>query len=74
MASLGTVYKVTRDGAILLRSASQVRPGQRVIDHKNMEIGRVQEIIGPVKAPYVVVVPRPNVQLHRLQGRELFVR
>ncbi|MBI4392696.1 MAG: H/ACA RNA-protein complex component Gar1 [Euryarchaeota archaeon] len=74
MESLGVVHKVTREGAIVIRSSVRARIGARVVDNKHMEVGRIQELIGPVKAPYVVVSPKGSVQLHRLQGRELFVR
>jgi rRNA processing protein Gar1 len=61
---------VTRQGALLVRTQRPVRIGSPLVDAHRKPIGRVIDVIGPVKAPYLVV--RGAVGGAALLGKETF--
>ena len=38
----------------------ELKPGAMLVDEKGRRLGRVAELIGPVKGPYASVVPSTN--------------
>ncbi len=48
------------------------RIGVRVYDSRGKLIGRVVDVIGPVRSPYIVIRPSNDVELR--QYEELFIR
>lgn len=74
MSPLGKVVNVTRRGQVVARSPGKPRLGARVTDHRGREVGKVADLIGPVREPYVLVAPAGSVDAKRLLGQELFTR
>ena len=46
-----------KSGRLIVRLTEEVRPGAVILDEKGRRLGRVVELIGPVKAPYASVAP-----------------
>lgn len=74
MVPLGKVVNVTRRGQAVARGTGKPKVGAWVTDARGREVGRVQDIIGPVREPYVLVAPGRGSDPRRLLGQELFTR
>lgn len=55
MFQVGTVLHQAKSGRLVARLSREVRPGVNVFDDGKRKIGRVVELIGPVKAPYASI-------------------
>lgn len=77
MRRLGTVLHVSSHGHIILRGEAAPRENTKVVDKKLREIGRVIDIFGPVKKPYISVKPGKritNYELRGLKGERLYTK
>ena len=74
MLPLGKAVNVTPRGQVLLRTTSKVRVGGRVTDARGRDVGRIHDLIGPVREPYVVISLGRGADPRRLLGQELFTR
>lgn len=74
MVPLGKVVNVTRHGQVMVRGGGQLRLGTRVSDGRGREVGRIQDLIGPVSQPYVLIAPVRGADPRRLLGLDLFTR
>ena len=63
MRRLGKVLHLSKSGNLLLRLEQYPIPiiGAQVCDYKLRSVGVVNNILGPVKTPYVSVKPVANV-------------
>ena len=63
MRRLGKVLHLSKSGNLLLRLEQYPVPiiGAKVCDYKLRSVGVVNNILGPVKTPYVSVKPVANV-------------
>jgi len=52
---VGTLLHQAKSGRLIVRLSQEVRPGVFVFDQGNRKLGRVVELIGPVKSPYASV-------------------
>jgi RNA-binding protein len=70
---LGKVLHLSKSGNLLLRLEQYPVPiiGAPVCDYKLRSVGQVNNILGPVKTPYVSVKPVSNVE-GALVGRVLY--
>ncbi len=60
MNELGEVMHLSKSGRIIVRlqkDGKQIKNGQLLVDASGKRIGKVIEVIGPVKAPYASVAP-----------------
>lgn len=55
MRRLGTVLKVTKRGSIIVQTDKSPAIGAKVVDKKAQIVGRIQDVFGPVSAPYVSI-------------------
>ncbi|HEV8360974.1 MAG TPA: Gar1/Naf1 family protein [Candidatus Thermoplasmatota archaeon] len=74
MVPLGKVVNVTRHGHVLVRGAGKPRLGAPVSDARGRPVGRIADLIGPVREPYVLIAPARGADARRLLGQELFTR
>ena len=51
-----------------------VRIGSTVVDSRHEAVGKVTDVIGPVKRPYLIVTPPRGAKVLRLQGKEIFLQ
>jgi RNA-binding protein len=52
---VGTILHQAKSGRLVVKLSREVRPGASVFDDGKKKLGRVVELIGPVKAPYASV-------------------
>ncbi|MCL5672539.1 MAG: hypothetical protein JRN56_02730 [Nitrososphaerota archaeon] len=57
MHQVGTVIHRAKSGRLVVRLTKEVRPGVFLFDEGKRKLGRIGELIGPVKSPYASVVP-----------------
>lgn len=74
MVPLGKVVNVTRRGQAVARGGKDARVGTYVSDARGRDIGRVQDLIGPVREPYILIACGRGTDPRRLLGQEVFTR
>jgi rRNA processing protein Gar1 len=52
---VGTLLHQAKSGRLIIKLSQEVRPGVFIFDQGNRKLGRVVELIGPVKSPYASV-------------------
>lgn len=67
----GTVVNAAERG-LLVKARRMVPIGTQLVDVRNQPVGRVQDVIGPVAAPFLVVKPGKNANPVRLLNRDVF--
>lgn len=55
MLQVGSIVHQARSGRLVVKLSREVRPGAFLLDEKGRRLGRVVELIGPVRAPYASV-------------------
>lgn len=69
--SAGVVVNATERG-LLVKAPRMVPIGTPVVDVRGQPAGRVQDVIGPVAAPFLLVKPGKGANPLRLLNREVF--
>lgn len=74
MRRLGKVLHLSKSGNLILRLEGSLIPstGAPVCDYKLVRIGVVNNVLGPVKTPYVSIQPSSNTG-GTLAGRVLYL-
>ena len=62
---------LANSGRVIVRLNKEIKEGQILCDKNNQKIGRVTEMIGPVKSPFASVVPLTN-NLKKISGIKVF--
>ena len=57
MFQIGVILHQAKSGRLIIRLSQEVRPGASVLDGGGRRLGRVSELIGPVKSPYASLIP-----------------
>jgi RNA-binding protein len=73
LENVGTVSHLAKSGRLLVSSKKYVEVGVELIDSSGKKIGRVAEVIGPVTAPYLSVIPQTG-RISKLLGQPVFVK
>ncbi|MBS7623694.1 H/ACA RNA-protein complex protein Gar1 [Candidatus Bathyarchaeota archaeon] len=62
MRRLGKIIHLSRSGNLILRLEANNYPalGERVVDSRLKEIGRIQDVFGPSAKPYISISPTMN--------------
>ena len=55
MFQIGVVLHQAKSGRLIVRLSREVKAGGVVVDEKGKKLGKIVELIGPVKAPYASV-------------------
>ena len=55
LPQVGILFHQAKSGRLIVRLSQEVRPGEFILDDGGRKLGRVVELIGPVKAPYASV-------------------
>ena len=76
MKELGEILHLAKSGRLILRStASNIdnkETGKCIIDEKGKRIGKIVEIFGPVRSPYVSIVPLKG-RRNTMAGIKVFI-
>ncbi|MBI4258254.1 MAG: hypothetical protein HY619_04800 [Thaumarchaeota archaeon] len=57
MRKIGEVLHVAKSGRLIVKAFGETSQGAVLVDEKGGKIGKVVEVIGPVKSPYLSVTP-----------------
>lgn len=71
LEKLGIVLHVSGSGKLVIKTRKKVTTGIRVFDEKLSTVGRVFEIFGPVKNPYISIKPEIH-EVERYIGCALY--
>ena len=71
MQEVGEVLHIANSGRVIVRLSKDVREGQILCDKNNQKIGRVTELIGPIKNPFASAIPLTN-NLKKISGTKVF--
>jgi len=71
LQEVGEVLHLANSGRVIVRLSKEMQEGQILCDKNNQKIGRVTELIGPVKSPFASVVPLTN-NLKKISGIKVF--
>jgi rRNA processing protein Gar1 len=74
MRPLGKAVNLARRGQVLVRGQGKPRIGERVVDARGREVGRIADLVGPVREPYVIVAMSPRADPRRVVGQDLYTR
>lgn len=55
MFQVGLLLHQAKSGRLIVRLSSEVKPGAFLFDMDRRKIGKIVELIGPVRAPYASV-------------------
>ena len=55
MFQVGTILHSAKSGRLIIKLSKEVKPGIFVFDDGSRKLGKVIELIGPVRAPYASV-------------------
>lgn len=55
MLQVGVLLHQAKSGRLIVRLTREVRPGVSILDDQGKRLGKVVELIGPVRAPYASV-------------------
>ncbi|MCL2712048.1 MAG: Gar1/Naf1 family protein [Methanomassiliicoccaceae archaeon] len=72
MNVLGVVEDISHEGLIIVRGEVTPEYGNIVCDPKGKKIGTVKRIFGPVKEPYISVVPADRSVLKGIEGKKVY--
>ena len=73
MQSIGFVLEISKNRDIIVEGTFVPKIGNRVrVGDKR--VGKVAEVFGPVKAPYITVKPLKNVKIdEKMIGKEVYI-
>ncbi len=70
---IGIVVQTTKSGTIIVKSKFTPKEGAWAIDAALKKIGKIIEVFGPVKAPYVAIKPYAQIDIQKLKGKPLYL-
>jgi len=71
LQEVGEVLHIANSGRVIVRLSKEIKEGQVLCDKDNQKIGRVTELIGPVKSPFASAIPLTN-NLKKISGTKVF--
>ena len=71
MQEVGEVLHIANSGRVIVRLTKEIKEGQILCDKNNQKIGRVTELIGPIKNPFASAIPLTN-NLKKISGTKVF--
>ena len=71
MQEVGEVLHIANSGRVIVRLSKEIKEGQVLCDKNNQKIGRVTELIGPIKIPFASAIPLTN-NLKKISGVKVF--
>jgi RNA-binding protein len=63
MERIGEIVHLAKSGRLIVKVGDNINHnliGQSLIDDKGSKVGKIIELIGPVKSPYASVIPTIN--------------
>jgi rRNA processing protein Gar1 len=74
MKYLGKIDDIIYNGKILIRTTFKPSFGKTVVDKHKKAIGKIQQIIGPVQEPYIIISPKKEFKASfKLIGTDVYL-
>lgn len=73
MRRIGIVLHVSKRGSIIVQTDKTPPMGAKVVDKKAQPVGKVQDVFGPVKNPYVAIRARRKEDAQKLIGQPVYL-
>lgn len=76
MKFLGSISHISNSRKLIARSSKTPSTGSTVLDKNKKKIGKVREVFGPTKNPYVSINIYKSIDLHDFEnsyGEDLYV-
>ncbi len=78
MRRLGKVLHLSKSGNLIVRvdasnNDNPARVGSEVYDTKLEKIGIVNNVLGPISAPYLSLTPGSNISLEKIEGKTVYL-
>ena len=71
MQEVGEVLHIANSGRVIVRLSEEIKEGQILCDKNSQKIGRVTELIGPIRKPFASAIPLTN-NLKKISGTKVF--
>ena len=72
---VGEILHLARSGRLIVKlnaeGAQRIKPGELLIDGSGRKVGKVVELLGPVRTPYASVITMTD-RTNRLVGSKVF--
>ncbi|HJU34666.1 MAG TPA: Gar1/Naf1 family protein [Nitrososphaera sp.] len=72
---VGEILHLARSGRLIVKlntaGAERIKPGELLIDGSGRKVGKVAELLGPIKTPYASVITLTD-RTSRLVGSKVF--
>jgi len=72
MDKLGIVIHVSKNNKLILRTKIKVKIGVRVLNEELKSVGKILDVFGPKKKPYVSIEPSIN-EAEQFVGKPLYI-
>jgi RNA-binding protein len=72
MICLGRVSHLNSSNLAIIVAKEKVSKNTKIFDSENNHVGRVVNIFGPVKQPYLAISANKGFRITRLVGREIY--
>ena len=72
MICLGRVSHLNSKNLAIVLAKEKVNKNTKIFDSENKLVGRVVNIFGPVKQPYLAIPANKGFRITRLVGREIY--
>ena len=75
MRRLGTVLQIIKGGTLIVQTDKTPPIGARVVDKKAQHVGKIQDVFGPVKTPYIAIRFRSKIseEAEKLLGQIVYL-
>ena len=72
MKIIGNVLHATAKNTVVVPTTTKVDVHSRVYNYKGKEIGKVIDVFGSVKKPYLLIAPKKGIRVTELIGKEIY--
>ena len=73
MKRLGKVLHLSSNNNLILKTKQTVKPNQNVFDKQTHNIGKIIDVFGPVKTPYLSIKPLTS-NAKKYVGKALYIK
>ena len=76
MELLGEILHFSKSGRIIVKMDKHkpsIKPGLNVSDYQEKKIGKISEILGPIKSPYASIIPFIQKR-NKLTGTKVYIQ
>ena len=72
MKCVGKVSHLDSKNRAIIIAREKVPINTRVLDSENKPIGKVVDVFGPVREPYIAIISKKKTRITKYVGREVY--